>query len=310
MAAASRSGVTTLARSAGQADRRGPRAGDLPAGQHHGEERRGHGVSDRLHPRLRLVRVSRPMPARNDDSKQLLRETAVNTHAVSRSLAVAAVLLAAPALAEQYGPLEIVGLRQERVLPLRQLLRRARQPVGLRSARRAVAAGADAEPGRRLGRHRPQPVPRAADARPVPRVRQRRKIEAKTSGAHAQHGRGHLRQLDDRPLRGRVAPDLRLAAGRQVLLALVDAHGLVRLSRSACRAPGRNRAPATASTRRPCATRPGSSRSRSARSASRAATRRPTRATRSTAPRSSRRRPTRGCTRSSSSTRTRRTWSS
>jgi hypothetical protein len=33
----------------------------------------------------------------------------VNTYAVSRSLAVASLLLAAPALAEQYGPLEIVG---------------------------------------------------------------------------------------------------------------------------------------------------------------------------------------------------------
>ena len=43
------------------------------------------------------------------DSKQKLRETAVNTNAVSLSLAVAAVLLAAPALAEQYGPFEIVG---------------------------------------------------------------------------------------------------------------------------------------------------------------------------------------------------------
>jgi hypothetical protein len=47
--------------------------------------------------------------ARNDDSKQKLRETAVNTNAVSLSLAVAAVLLAAPALAEQYGPFEVVG---------------------------------------------------------------------------------------------------------------------------------------------------------------------------------------------------------
>jgi hypothetical protein len=43
------------------------------------------------------------------DSKQKLRETAVNTNAVSRSLAVASVLLAAPALAEQYGPLEVMG---------------------------------------------------------------------------------------------------------------------------------------------------------------------------------------------------------
>jgi hypothetical protein len=43
------------------------------------------------------------------DSNQMPRETAVNTNAVSRSLAVAAVLLAAPALAEQFGPLEVVG---------------------------------------------------------------------------------------------------------------------------------------------------------------------------------------------------------
>ena len=43
------------------------------------------------------------------DSKQKLRETAVNTNAASRSLAVASLLLAAPALAEQYGPFEIVG---------------------------------------------------------------------------------------------------------------------------------------------------------------------------------------------------------
>ena len=47
--------------------------------------------------------------ARNDDTHPTSRETAVNTNAVSRSLAVAAVLLAAPALAEQYGPFEIVG---------------------------------------------------------------------------------------------------------------------------------------------------------------------------------------------------------
>jgi hypothetical protein len=43
------------------------------------------------------------------DSKQKLRETAVNTNAVSRSLAVATMLLAAPALAEQYGPFEVGG---------------------------------------------------------------------------------------------------------------------------------------------------------------------------------------------------------
>jgi len=41
---------------------------------------------------------------------KLPRETAVNTNAVSRSLAVASMLLAtAPSLAEQYGPLEVVG---------------------------------------------------------------------------------------------------------------------------------------------------------------------------------------------------------
>jgi len=45
----------------------------------------------------------------HDDPNQMLRETAVNTYAVSRSLAVASLLLAAPALAEQYGPLELVG---------------------------------------------------------------------------------------------------------------------------------------------------------------------------------------------------------
>ena len=36
-------------------------------------------------------------------------EIAVNTHAFSRSLAVATVLLASPALAEQFGPLEVIG---------------------------------------------------------------------------------------------------------------------------------------------------------------------------------------------------------
>jgi len=41
---------------------------------------------------------------------KLPRETAVSTNAVNRSLAVASMLLAtAPALAEQYGPLEVVG---------------------------------------------------------------------------------------------------------------------------------------------------------------------------------------------------------
>ena len=44
------------------------------------------------------------------DSKQKLRETAVNTNAASRSLAVASLLLAVPAVAEQtYGPFEVVG---------------------------------------------------------------------------------------------------------------------------------------------------------------------------------------------------------
>jgi hypothetical protein len=37
----------------------------------------------------------------------------VNTHAFSRSLAVATVLLAAPALAEQFGPLEVLGFAKE-----------------------------------------------------------------------------------------------------------------------------------------------------------------------------------------------------
>jgi hypothetical protein len=46
---------------------------------------------------------------RHHDSTPSLRETAVNTHAVSRSLAVASLLLAAPALAEQFGPLEVIG---------------------------------------------------------------------------------------------------------------------------------------------------------------------------------------------------------
>ncbi len=44
------------------------------------------------------------------DSNLSLRETAVNTYALSRSLAVASMLLAsAAASAEQYGPLEVVG---------------------------------------------------------------------------------------------------------------------------------------------------------------------------------------------------------
>ena len=42
-------------------------------------------------------------------NSKLPRETAVNNHALSRSIAAATVLLAAPALAAQYGPLEIVG---------------------------------------------------------------------------------------------------------------------------------------------------------------------------------------------------------
>ena len=50
------------------------------------------------------------MPHANDDSNPSLRETAVNTNAVSRALAVASMLLASvPATAEQYGPLEVVG---------------------------------------------------------------------------------------------------------------------------------------------------------------------------------------------------------
>ena len=47
---------------------------------------------------------------RYDRKQPLLRETAVNTYALSRSLAVAGALLAtAPALAEQFGPLEVLG---------------------------------------------------------------------------------------------------------------------------------------------------------------------------------------------------------
>jgi hypothetical protein len=45
----------------------------------------------------------------NDKPNKPSRETTVNIHAFSRSLAAATVLLAAPAIAEQYGPLELVG---------------------------------------------------------------------------------------------------------------------------------------------------------------------------------------------------------
>ena len=179
----------------------------------------------------------------------------MNTNAVSRSLAVASVLLAAPALAEQYGPLEVVGfLKNEYSLcdncSAGLVNRSAYDPRGVLSPPvPMVNQGGDSE-GTRT-----QSVPRATDARPVARVRQRREDRGEDQRAHAQHGRGHLRQLDDGPLRGRVAPDLRLAAGRQDDLALVDALRRLRLSRWACRAPGPNRAPATACSRRPCATR-------------------------------------------------------
>jgi len=46
-------------------------------------------------------------------SNSALGETAVNSYALSRSLAVAMVLLSAPALAAQYGPLEIVGFAKD-----------------------------------------------------------------------------------------------------------------------------------------------------------------------------------------------------
>jgi hypothetical protein len=46
-------------------------------------------------------------------SNSCLGETAVNSYALSRSLAVAMVLLSAPALAAQYGPLEIVGFAKD-----------------------------------------------------------------------------------------------------------------------------------------------------------------------------------------------------
>jgi hypothetical protein len=45
--------------------------------------------------------------------KSSFREIAVNTHTFSRSLAVATVLLSAPALAEQFGPLEVIGFVKE-----------------------------------------------------------------------------------------------------------------------------------------------------------------------------------------------------
>ena len=121
-----------------------------------------------------VVRVNHPMTHAMTTPIPSLRETAVNTNAVSRSLAVASMLLAtAPALAEQYGPLEVVGFLKNEYSLCDNCSAGLVNPLGLRSARRAVAAGADGEPGRRLGKHGPQPVPRAVDARPVARVRQR-----------------------------------------------------------------------------------------------------------------------------------------
>lgn len=49
----------------------------------------------------------------NTDAQPFLRETTVKSHAFSRVLTVATVLLAAPALAEQYGPLEISGFAKD-----------------------------------------------------------------------------------------------------------------------------------------------------------------------------------------------------
>jgi hypothetical protein len=59
--------------------------------------------------------MSRSCPdVKRDNRHQLVnRETAVNSHAFSRYLAVASVLLAAPAFAEKFGPLEVVGFAKE-----------------------------------------------------------------------------------------------------------------------------------------------------------------------------------------------------
>jgi hypothetical protein len=45
--------------------------------------------------------------------KKLLPETSVNIHALSRSLAAATLLLAVPAMAEKYGPLEVIGFAKD-----------------------------------------------------------------------------------------------------------------------------------------------------------------------------------------------------
>ena len=139
--------------------------------------------------------------ARNDDSNPSLRETAVNTYAVSRSLAVASLLLAAPAPAAEYGPLEIVGFLKNEYSLCDNCSAGHRESLGVRSARRTLAPGTDGEPGRRLRRHRTQPVPRGPLHRRVPRVRQRLEDRGADGRPHAQPRRRHLRQLDDRPLR-------------------------------------------------------------------------------------------------------------
>ena len=65
-----------------------------------------------MHP---IAPTSRSCPDVKRDSrfKLLNRETAVNIYAFSRSMAVASVLLAAPAFAEKFGPLEVVGFAKD-----------------------------------------------------------------------------------------------------------------------------------------------------------------------------------------------------
>ena len=155
----------------------------------------------------------------------------MNTNVVSRSLAVASVLLAAaPAQAEQYGPFEVVGfLKNEYSLcdncSAGLVNRSAYDPRGVLSPPvPMVNQGGDSEEtGRNLFLAQLTLGVSHEFDNAV-------KIEAKTSGRMRNSRRGHLRQLDDGPLRRRVAPDLRLAAGRQDDLPRLDAIRLLRLS--------------------------------------------------------------------------------
>ena len=65
----------------------------------------------------------------------------MNTYALSRSLAVATVLLATPALAAQYGPFEIVGFVKDEYSLCDNCSEGLVNQTCLRSARRAVASG-------------------------------------------------------------------------------------------------------------------------------------------------------------------------